>query len=141
MRGKYKWNVVLDTAIDDYINSKHRKVGLKPRNVNEENETAIYADVYKNIKTFGRRQIFNINDIVRISKYKSVFDKGYTPNWSTELFKIVKVQITKPVTYLLENMSQRHFKGAFYTQELQTVKHSDIYLVDKVLRRDRKSVV
>ena len=44
---------------------------MKPRNVNEENEAAIYADVYKDIKTFGRRQIFNINDIVRIRKYKS----------------------------------------------------------------------
>ena len=92
---------------------------MKPPNVNEENEIAIYADVYKNIKTFGRRrrQIFNINDIVWISKYKSVFDKGYTSNWSTELFKVLKVHITNPDTYLLEDLSQRSIKGAFYTQE------------------------
>jgi len=36
----------------------------------------------------------------RVSKYKTVFEKGYTPNWTIEVFKIVKVQRTNPVTYL-----------------------------------------
>ncbi|KAG5314864.1 POL2 protein, partial [Pseudoatta argentina] len=43
---------------------------------------------------------FKIGDSVRVSKYKTIFEKGYTPNWTTEVFTIVKVQRTNPVTYL-----------------------------------------
>ena len=46
---------------------------------------------------------YNIGDFVRISKYKHIFGKGYTPNWTTEIFKIKKVQNTKPITYLLQD--------------------------------------
>jgi len=34
-----------------------------------------------------------------VSKFKTMFEKGYTPNWTTEVFKITKVQKTNPVTY------------------------------------------
>ena len=33
---------------------------------------------------------FKIDDIVRISKYKNIFAKGYVPNWSEEVFAITK---------------------------------------------------
>jgi len=47
-----------------------------------------------------------MGDSVRVSKYKTVFEKGYTLNWTTEVFKIVKVQRTNPVTYLLEEVAE-----------------------------------
>ena len=37
---------------------------------------------------------FKIGDVVRISKYKNIFAKGYTPNWSEEVFVIKKVKKT-----------------------------------------------
>ena len=40
----------------------------------------------------GKYPKFKIGDIVRISKYKNIFAKGYTPNWSEELFVIKKVK-------------------------------------------------
>jgi len=60
---------------------------------------------------------FRVNDIVRISSYKGVFEKGYTPNWSTELFKIVQVCPTSPVTYKLEDLKGNPILGGFYTQK------------------------
>ena len=33
---------------------------------------------------------FRIGDIVRISKYKTIFAKGYVPNWCEEVFVIKK---------------------------------------------------
>lgn len=73
--------------------------------------------------------------MVRISKYKSLFSKGYTPNWSTELFLVDRVRTTVPPVYHLRDMEGVPIKGAFYEHELQKTKYPDVYLVEKVLKR------
>ncbi|KYN12364.1 hypothetical protein ALC57_15479, partial [Trachymyrmex cornetzi] len=78
--------------------------------------------VYSAIKIAGPAK-FKVGDSVRVSKYKTVFEKGYTSNWTTEVFKIVKVQRTN------------QFLLAFYEHELHRSTHPDVYLVEKVLRR------
>ncbi|XP_071647560.1 uncharacterized protein [Temnothorax longispinosus] len=60
---------------------------------------------------------------------------GYTPNCTTEVFKIVKVQRTNPVTYLLEDYRGKSVAGAFYEYELHRATYPDVYLVEKVLRK------
>ena len=35
---------------------------------------------------------FKIGDIVTISKYENIFEKGYTPNWSEEVLWIKKLK-------------------------------------------------
>ena len=58
---------------------------------------------------------FSIGDRVRISKYKrQVFDKGYTPNWTEEIFVIDKVLPTKPVTYSIVDLMGEAIEGSFY---------------------------
>ncbi|XP_024870763.1 uncharacterized protein LOC112453938 [Temnothorax curvispinosus] len=54
---------------------------------------------------------------------------------TTEMFKIVKVQRTNPVTYLLEDYHGQSVAGAFYEHELHRATYPDVYLVEKVLRR------
>ena len=39
---------------------------------------------------------FKVGDNVRISKYKNIFAKGYTSNWSDEVFAIKKIKNTVP---------------------------------------------
>ena len=39
---------------------------------------------------------FKIGDIVKISKYKNIFAKGYVPNWSEKVFVIEKVKNNGP---------------------------------------------
>ena len=77
---------------------------------------------------------FRVNDIVRISSYKGVFEKGYTPNWSTELFKIVQVCPTSPVSYRLEDLKGNTILRGFYTQEILPTHFPNEYLVEKVLK-------
>ena len=63
---------------------------------------------------------FAIGDRIRISKYKrQVFDKGYTPNWTEEIFVIDKVLPTKPVTYSIVDLMGEAIEGSFYEQELK----------------------
>ncbi|XP_011859191.1 PREDICTED: uncharacterized protein LOC105556710 [Vollenhovia emeryi] len=66
---------------------------------------------------------------------KTIFEKGDTPNWTTEVFKIVTVQRTNPVTYLLEDYHGELVAGTFYEYELHRATNPDVYLVKKVLRR------
>ncbi|XP_020297292.1 uncharacterized protein LOC109861862 [Pseudomyrmex gracilis] len=90
--------------------------------------------VYSNVKIAGPAR-FKVSDPVRVSKFKTVFNKRYTPNWTTEVFKISKIQTTYPVTYLLENSRGQFVAGGFYEYELHPVAHPDVYLVEKVLRK------
>ena len=57
---------------------------------------------------------FKIGDYVRISKFKNVFSKGYTPNWSEDVFVVNKVQNTIPWTYLANDLNGEEIMGSFY---------------------------
>lgn len=140
LNGTFKWIDILDTLVFDYNNSKHRTIEMKPKDVDKTNEQRILKAAYSHLKTFDRKK-FVVGDIVRISRVKHVFSKGYTPNWTTELFKIIKVQVTNPVTYLLEDMKGDPIKGGFYEEELQKAADPDIYLVEKVLRKKGNKVL
>ena len=62
---------------------------------------------------------FKVGDHVRISKYKNIFAKGYTPNWSEEIFVIKKVKNTVPQTYVINDPKGEGIIGIFYEKELQ----------------------
>ena len=57
---------------------------------------------------------FKIDDIVRISKYKNNFVKGYAPNWFEEIFVIKKVKNTIPLTYVISDLKEEEIVGTFY---------------------------
>lgn len=139
LNGSYRWIDILPEIVKQYNNQCHRTIGMKPVEVNKANEKQILSSVYNHVKLTGARR-YKVGDIVRISKNKHVFSKGYTPNWTTELFKIVKVRITNPTTYLLEDMNGRPISGGFYEKELQLTKTPDVYLVEKVLRKQGRKV-
>lgn len=145
LNGNYKWmNGTLDQIVKGYNNTHHRTINCKPIEVTERNKIDIlerYAKLVKlSLPLLNRRKVFKVDDFVRISKYKGTFEKGYTPNWSTEIFKIIKVQKTIPITYLLEDMRHQPILGAFYAPELQKTKYPDIYLVEKVLKVKKNKV-
>ncbi|XP_055388370.1 uncharacterized protein LOC129616889 [Condylostylus longicornis] len=96
--------------------------------------TRVYGmGIQPNHIKISQRGKLKIDDSVRISKLH-VFEKGYTPNWATEIFKIRKVKITNPVTYLIEDYKSQPIEGAFYENELLKSKHNDIYLAEKVVK-------
>jgi len=51
------------------------------------------------------------------------------------VFKIINLQRTNPVTYLLKDYRGKSIAGAFYEYELHDATHPYIYLVEKILRR------
>ena len=77
---------------------------------------------------------FKVGDNVRISKYKNIFAKGYTPNWSEEVFIINKIKNTVPWTYTISDLNGEEITGSFYEKELQKASQKE-FRTEKVLKR------
>ena len=131
--GSYHWIDLYKQLINEYNKKIHRTIKMAPANVKPSNEKFLLNTVYDHIKIFKKNK-FNIGDHVRISKYKHNFEKGYTPNWTTEIFKIKEIKITYPTTYVLEDYTGTPIKGTFYEEELLSTRYPNTYLVEKVLR-------
>ena len=80
----------LDDIVDEKNNAYHTTIKMKPINVKD--NTYINADK----EIYNKDPKFKVGDHVRISKYKNMFSKGYTTNWSEEVFVIKKVKNTVP---------------------------------------------
>ena len=65
---------------------------------------------------------FKVCDNVRISKHSNIFAKGYTPNWSEEIFVINKIKNTVPWAYVISDLNGEGITGSFYEKELQKTK-------------------
>lgn len=133
MQGSYKWVHILNQLVDTYNSTKHSTIKMTPNEVNKNNEKQLLQTVFNKPSKWMKNK-FSVGDIVRISKYKTVFDKGYTPNYSTELFRVKSINRKFPVTYHIEDMKNTPIAGQFYEMELQKTKYPDSYLVEKVLR-------
>lgn len=111
---------------------------MKPIQVNRKNEQELLNTVYNYKRVYSKRRMakFQVGEHVRLSEYRTVFDKSYTPNWTTAIFTIGKVQYnTDPITYLLKGYDNRDIEGSMYAEELQHVANPDEYLVEKILKR------
>lgn len=141
LRGNYKWIDILEDLLAKYNNTKHRTIGMKPKDVNAAKVNDILSKINLNVrKKNAIRAKFKVGDKVRTSKNKEIFEKGYTPNWSTEIFTISKVQNTIPITYKLHDYQDKPIAGGFYKEELLKTKYPDIYLIEKVLKKRGKNV-
>ncbi|XP_070152775.1 uncharacterized protein [Polyergus mexicanus] len=134
--GNYKWIDALSQLVREYNAREHCTIGMRPIDVTPAIADKLLNTVYNvsNIKIAASAR-FKVGDPIRVSKFKTIFDKGYTPNWSTEVFKIVKVQKTNPATYVLEDSRGNPVVGEFYKYELQRVANPDVHLVEKVIRK------
>ena len=77
---------------------------------------------------------FKVGDHVRSSKYKNVFAKGYTRNWSEEVFVVSKIKNTVPWTYVTNDVIGWEIIGTFYEKELPKTSQKELR-IEKVIKR------
>ena len=84
---------------------------------------------------------FSVGDEVRISKKKKTLEKGFTTRWTEEIFMIVEVKRTSPITYRIADLNGEEIKGTFYEPELQKTSQ-ELFRIEKVIKRGQnKSLV
>ena len=114
--GKNVYYDVLDDVVNKYNNTWHNSIKMKPIDVKDDNKR-VYIDEHNE-----KSARFNVNDRVRISKFKNIFVNGYTPNWSKEIFIVDKINDTVPYTYNIKDLNGEKIIGSFYVKELQKTK-------------------
>jgi len=131
---EHNWTNVIEHIVDSYNNTVHSSTKFSPANIDSKNEEDVWLNLYGNLKAPNLLKArLKINDMVRISKYKHVFSKGYIENWSIETFIVSKVLETDPVTYRLKDQQNELIHGSYYEDELQKVMQSDKFTVEKIL--------
>ena len=126
--GKNVYFNVLDDIVDEYNNSIHSSIKMKPKDVESKGVSEYIEETNK------KDPKFKISDYVRISKYKNIFAKGYLPNWKEEVFVINKVKNTVPWTYLINDLNGKKMKGSFYEKELQRTGQKE-FRIEKVIKK------
>ena len=103
----------LDNIVNEYNNTYHRTIKMKPVDVKDNT----YIDFKKEVNVKDPK--FKASDNIRISKYKNIFAKGYMPNWSEEVFVISKIKNTVPWTYVNNDLNGGEVIGTFCEKEFQ----------------------
>ena len=104
---------VLDDVVNKYNYTVHRTIKMKTTDVTSDS----YAEY--NEDSNEKNPKFKVGDRVRISKYKNIFAKGYSQNWSEEVFIISKIKNTVSWTYVISDLNGEPIAGSFYEKILQ----------------------
>ena len=137
-----KWVDMLPSLIHTYNNKYHRTIKMTPTEASKKkNEDEAMMNINDVNLPKVTKPKYKKGDLVRISKIKKTFEKGYVNNWTREVFKVAEVLNTTPVTYKLVEYDGSAIEGSFYEQELQKSTTSIIFQLDAVLKsRTRKGI-
>ena len=102
-----------------------------------ENITKVFNALYEDYDPVYPYYKFDVGDKVRIVRKKKTFEKGYTPNWTEEIFVIDQQLDTSPVTYTIKDLLGEQIEGSFYEQELQKT-NQEVFRIEKVIKQDSK---
>ena len=106
----------------------HRTIKMKPIDVKDNT----YINIDKEVNDKDPK--FKVGDHVRILKYKNIFAKGYTPNWSEEIFVIKRIKNTIPWSYVINDLNSGEIIGTFYEKELQKTNQEE-FRIEKVIKK------
>ena len=122
---------VLDDIVNKYNNTIHRTIKMKSTEVTDD---YFAKDPSIELHPNKKDPQFKVGDEVRIWKYKNIFAKVYTPNWSEEVFVINKIKNAIPWTYVVNDLNGEEIIGSFYENELQKTNQKQ-FRIEKVLKR------
>ena len=107
--------------VNEYSNTNIRTIKMRLVDVKENP----YIDITKEVNDKDSK--FKVGDHLRISKYKNIFAKGYTPNWFEEIFIAKEVQNTVPWAYVINDLNREEIFGIYFEKELQKASQKKLW--------------
>ena len=139
LKGKRRFLEILPEILKSYNSSYHRSIKMSPNQVNEENSSQVFKNLYgfdnKRELLFNKKKPSIPTDVSVRRKYDlKIMDRGYYPNWTDEIYKIYKsVPGENKPYYHLKDEQGNIVQKRFYPTEVQVVKPS-LFRVEKVLK-------
>ena len=131
------WIDMLDELLSQYNHSYHNTIRMRPVDASKkENEFEVWENLFRDEEHAKKSNKFKVGDSVRISRIKGIFEHGFLPNWSEQIYKIHKINNSIPVTYILKDLQGELIVGSFYIEELQKTSQ-EVYRIEKVLRKKK----
>ena len=133
------WINDLDKLVNEYNNSYHRSIKMKPINASLKSNENIVRNNLFNFRNTNKKPKFSINDKVRVSLLKNTFEKSYTSNWTEEIFIIDDIKTSNVHYYFLKNLQGKKIDEMFYEQELlkTNMKENDLYIIEKIIKKNK----
>lgn len=99
--------------------ARHRSIGMPPAEVTWRNEREVWEKQYGATRhVVPKPPAFAEGDRVRLSRAKGIFEKGYEPNFTEEVFEVCGVIRERPPRYVIRDESGEEIEGRFYEDEL-----------------------
>ena len=108
--------------VDEYNNTYHRTIKMKLIYVKSDS----FAEY--NEGSNEKDPKFKVGDQVRISKYKNIFGKVYTPNWSEEIFVVKKIKNSVPWTYVISDLNEKKILEVFMKKNCKKLIEKNLEL-------------
>lgn len=136
----HKWTDVLQKLVYNYNHRVHRMIKEKPADVTSKNAMIVWERLHGNEQENRMNKLLQVGDRVRLSKVKTIFAKGYLPNWTEEEFFIDEVNTKyNPITYKVCDYHGQVVEGSFYREELQPVlRNQEVYLIERIVRQQKR---
>ena len=130
------WIKDLNKLVKEYNNSYHRSIKMKPVDASKKSNENIIRKNF-NFEITNKKQKFKIGDKVRISLLKNTFEKGYTSNWSEQIYVIDDIKTSNVHFYYLKDLNGEKLDGTFYQEELlkTNMKENDLYIIEKIIKK------
>jgi hypothetical protein len=127
----------LSAMVETYNRTPHSALkGLAPVEVDSTNAADLFVSMYEPSSSLARkRPRLAPGDHVRTTKHRGAFERGYTEQWTREIFVVDEVRSREsPVVYTLKDLAGEAIDGTYYEQELQRVRAPETFVIERVLR-------
>ena len=131
---------ILPKLLSGYNASLHRSIGMAPRDVTKDKEAELWRKLYGRVAgDTPTTPTSSPRAVVRLSKVKGVVEKGHHPNWTEEMFRVLR-HVKRPGrkgVYKLEDWAGEPIEGQFYEEEVQQVEPGDLFFIEREIRKRR----
>ena len=136
-RATVRWVDIIQNLVDAINYSRYRSIGMALADVQKKDENRLWVRLFVDGDTHLKPQIPQ-GAMVRASSHKTIFDKGYMPNWTKEHFTMSKAvpprKKPKRRVYKLINYNNETVKCSWYPEKIKEISDNE-YRIEKFLRR------
>lgn len=135
----FRYIDVLDDVVHAYNNTYHNTIKMTPSEVNDKNILEVYSNMKESqhIPAKKKKPKLKVGDYIRITKTKGVFEKGFLPNFTQEVFKVKSIAKRNPIVYYIEDLKGEEIEGTFYEMEVQKIKFDEgaVRAIEKIIKQ------